>query len=142
MGAGSAESMRKTCLVLLPEREASTGIANRLRRIIEWSGMATAFLDSQGEYGSLLSEIAAQIPRTIESADAVIADMSGSDPNIMYQLGFAHALKKPVLPIIQRDSGSVPSNLQGYLFLVYDTANLEELDRAVTRWLDRQKGAR
>jgi|KBSMisStaDraftv2_1062788.scaffolds.fasta_scaffold267835_2 nucleoside 2-deoxyribosyltransferase len=142
MGEGPADSERRTCLVLLPEREASGDVAVRLEEAILMSDMNVASLDSHGEYGTLLSEIAAQIPRTIESADAVIADMSGSDPNIMYQLGFAHALKKPVLPIIQRDSGSVPSNLQGYLFLVYDTANLSELARAVRRWLIRQTGAR
>lgn len=142
MGAGPTDSKRKTCLVLLPEREASGRVAGILRHVIDTSDMIMASLDSKGEYGALLSDIAAQIPRTIESADAVIADMSGSDPNIMYQLGFAHALKKPVLPIIQRDSGSVPSNLQGYLFLVYDTANLGELVDAVRRWLTRQTGAR
>jgi Nucleoside 2-deoxyribosyltransferase len=95
---------------------------------------------SEVQYGGFSSEIATQIPRTIESADAVIADLTNADPNVMYELGFAHALKKPVLPIVQRDSSRIPSDLQGYLFYAYD--NPVELVITVERWLYRTFGDR
>jgi len=134
------ELQQPICLVLLPE--GNFGVLAAIRQAIMISGMRWVHLDSEGDYGTLVSDIAAQIPRTIESADAVIADITGNDPNIMYQLGFAHALKKPVLPIIQKDKGSIPSNLQGYLFLAYDSDNSEELVTPVVRWLKRWAGGR
>lgn len=32
-------------------------------------------------------------------ADLIVADLSQADPNVMYQLGFAQALRKPVVLI-------------------------------------------
>ena len=106
---------------------------------VEMAGMRATFLHSHAEYGGLVSDIASQILRIIEISDAVIVDITGRDPNIMYQLGFAHALKKPVLPIIEKDSGAIPFNLQGYLFFVYEDndSKLDELSRIIGRWLER-----
>lgn len=144
MPESPTDAAQPTCLVLLPEAGKSTWVVGALDRAIQMTSMRTAYLDSEGEYGGLISDIAAQIPRTIESADAVIVDITGSDPNIMYQLGFAHALKKPVLPILEKYSGNIPSNLRGYLFLVYDPDGLNrtEFESAVRRWISRFSGGR
>lgn len=106
-------------------------------------GIEAITLNQQVEYGGLVSDVALQIPRNIESADALIVDITGANPNIMYELGFAHALKKPVLPIVRKGDSDVPSDLQGYLFYVYDeSAPLGELHEIVGRWLRRTLGAR
>jgi nucleoside 2-deoxyribosyltransferase len=38
----------------------------------------------------------------------------------MYELGIAHALGKPVVPIVQ-DTNDLPFDLQSYRFIVYQT---------------------
>ncbi len=77
------------------------------------------------------------VQRTIERADFVIADLTGSNPNVMYEVGFAHALGKPVLPIVQRTAGRVPSDMAGYLYLVYDPAKPDELLHEIQDWTNR-----
>jgi hypothetical protein len=90
-------------------------------------------LRSEVQYGGSIL----QIPQTIESADAIVADLTNADANVMYELGFAHALKKPVLPIIQRDSTGIPSDLQGYLFYTYNKGMDPGLSITVRQLLER-----
>lgn len=35
-----------------------------------------------------------QIIDSIRNADAIIADLTGNNPNVMYELGYAHALSR------------------------------------------------
>jgi hypothetical protein len=136
-----------TCLLLLPRGEPSfddpqAAKWHQERRdlmeyLFRFAGDSVAFitLKSEVQYGGFVSDAALQIPRTIEGSDAIIADLTNADSNVMYELGFAHALKKPVLPIVRRDSPGIPSDLQGYLFYTYDDPR--ELAHTVRDWLYR-----
>lgn len=65
------------------------------------------------------------VRQAIESSEIIIADLTGRNPNVMYELGIAHTLRKSVLPILRRHSGEPPFDLGGYLYLVYDMASLD-----------------
>jgi nucleoside 2-deoxyribosyltransferase-like protein len=142
------ERRKVRVLILAPRSEASIDVIRHLMQEpidLYFRGdreIEIVTLDPHGEYGGLVSEVALQIPRTLESADAVIADLTGTDPNVMYELGFAHALKKPVLPIVRKGNASIPGDLQGYLYYVYDLEDPFELTRTVARWLERTLGER
>lgn len=41
------------------------------------------------------------IKEWLANADLVVADLTGSNPNVYYEAGFAHALGKKVIPIAQ-----------------------------------------
>jgi nucleoside 2-deoxyribosyltransferase len=55
---------------------------------------------------------------SIRSADAVIAEVSTPNPNVYYEIGFAHALGKPVV-LLTRDVANSPFDLRGYNHIVY-----------------------
>jgi nucleoside 2-deoxyribosyltransferase len=76
-------------------------------------------------HGGVISE---SVKEAIKHSDFIIADLTGYNPNVMYEVGYAHALKKPVLLIIQSNFKKVPSNIGGYLFFVYNTADLKNAD--------------
>jgi hypothetical protein len=61
--------------------------------------------------------------KAIESADAIICDVSKADPNIMYELGFAHALRRPVI-VISNTVSDVPFDVHEIHFLRYDTFSI------------------
>src|SRR4051812_42617257 len=52
----------------------------------------------------------------IEKSSLVVIDITGNDPNTMYELGLAHGLKKQALVLVQKGEGSVPSDLRGVFF--------------------------
>ncbi len=69
--------------------------------------------------------------RAIQLSDLVVANISGQNPNVMYELGFAHGRRKPTLLVVSQEVGRVPSDLAGILFLVYDPANVSALRKAL-----------
>ncbi len=74
------------------------------------------------------------VQQAIERADVIIADVTGNNPNVMYEVGFAHALRKLVLPIVHQGIGHVPSDLAGYLYFVYDPSKPDELRHTIQTW--------
>jgi hypothetical protein len=61
----------------------------------------------------------------ITAAFCVIADISGRNPNVMYELGIAHTLAKPVL-ILSRTAEDIPIDLATRRVILYGTADDED----------------
>ena len=61
------------------------------------------------------------IRRQIEQAHVVIAEISTHNPNVYYELGYAHALAKPALLLARKkESEDVPFDIQPYRAIHYD----------------------
>jgi hypothetical protein len=65
----------------------------------------------------------------------VIADSSGRNPNVFYELGLAHALEKPVVLITSDAIEEAPTDIRAFEFISYaqlsPNAFLEKLDKAL-----------
>jgi len=57
---------------------------------------------------------------SIVSCDLIVADLTGANPNVFYELGLAHGLKKPVI-LLTQDLSDIPFDLKPYRVLRYDT---------------------
>jgi hypothetical protein len=55
----------------------------------------------------------------IENAKIIIADLTGQNANVFYEVGIAHAVKKPVL-LMAQSVEDVPFDLRHRRVLVYD----------------------
>jgi hypothetical protein len=61
------------------------------------------------------------IQRQIESSHAVIAEISSQNPNVFYELGYAHALRKPAILLVRRSDGpAMPFDIRSYRAIFYD----------------------
>jgi nucleoside 2-deoxyribosyltransferase len=71
-------------------------------------------------------EILGVIQEGIRSADAIVADLTGQNPNVFYEVGFAHAIAKPTI-LIARSGERTPFDLQSFNQILYATiADLRE----------------
>ncbi len=65
----------------------------------------------------------------------MIADSTGRNPNVFYELGLAHALEKPVVLITSDAIEEAPTDIRAFEFISYaqlqPDAFLEKLDRAL-----------
>ena len=68
------------------------------------------------------SPIIKDIWEYINKSKILIADITGSNANVMYELGLAHAIAKPVI-IISDTIDSVPFDLRYLRLLLYDMQN-------------------
>jgi nucleoside 2-deoxyribosyltransferase len=59
-----------------------------------------------------------RIYRQIEVADLVIADMTGQNPNVFYEVGYAHAKSKMCI-LMTRDADDIPFDLKHHRHIVY-----------------------
>lgn len=59
------------------------------------------------------------IQREIQRADVVIAEVSPSNPNVFYELGYAHALNKPTILLAQRGA-QLPFDIRSYRVVFYN----------------------
>lgn len=65
--------------------------------------------------------ILADIIMPIYNADVILADLSGLNPNVMYELGIAHSLNKKTIVITRDDLGTLPFDLKQYRAKDYST---------------------
>jgi nucleoside 2-deoxyribosyltransferase len=78
-----------------------------------------------------------QFKKQIAKADIVISDMTGCNPDVFYETGYAHALKKQVILLAQNEN-DIPFDLKYYPHIIYNENLLQlkaELEKRLT-WHD------
>lgn len=76
--------------------------------------------------------IVQKIYASIKKADIIIAEVSTPNPNVYYEVGFAHALGIPVV-LLTSDIATTPFDLRGYNHIVY--SSIVDLRRKLGRML-------
>jgi len=110
---------RHSVFVLMPFREEFDDVYDVVKstcREFELDCLRADEIDRPGQ-------ITDQIIESIKQADAIIADLTGSNPNVMYELGVAHSLDKPAIMINQSVERS-PFDVAGMRQIVYDRNRL------------------
>ena len=65
--------------------------------------------------GAILQDIL----QGLDESYVVIADVTPPNPNVFYELGYSHALKKPVILLAERNT-TLPFDISGYRVIFYD----------------------
>jgi len=60
-----------------------------------------------------------RIYRQIDASDFIIAEMSGKNPNVFYEVGYAHAKDKLCI-LITKSAADIPFDLKHHRHIVYD----------------------
>jgi|SRR5581483_1394232 len=79
--------------------------------------------------------ILSRIYNQIAKGDLIVADMTGRNPNVFYEVGYAHALGKDVI-LATQNSEDIPFDLKHYSHIVYGSkiSNLKEELTKKVRW--------
>lgn len=82
-------------------------------------------------------DIAEDIRRLIAESRTVIADLSGMNSNVMYELGFAHGRGKKTILVSSDSLGDLPFDIRSQRVLTYqrDKAGLDRLRGTITEAL-------
>lgn len=74
----------------------------------------------RADSSSSVERIDLSVIEQLQSSDLVIADVSGNNPNVMFELGYRIALDKPFI-IIAQDVNELPFDISGIRTLFYET---------------------
>lgn len=77
--------------------------------------LEVVFFESLPASGRSIHEV---LVESIETSYLVVCDVSGANPNVMYELGYAHALHRPVI-LVSSDTDTLPFDLLGMQSVFY-----------------------
>jgi O-acetyl-ADP-ribose deacetylase (regulator of RNase III) len=69
----------------------------------------------------------------IYEADVAVVDLSTLNPNVFYELGVRHALRRTVTVLLCRKGTRTPFNITGFNYIQYDPNDAENLEWVQTR---------
>jgi hypothetical protein len=108
-----------TCFIVMPFGQPdSAAVHHVLREACLQAGLHPL----RGDDLFTPTDILDDIWRGITGAHCVIADITGRNPNVLYELGMAHTLAKPVL-ILSRRAEDIPIDLATRRVIVYGPAD-------------------
>ncbi len=76
-----------------------------------------------------------QIWESLRKADAVVADLTDNNSNVMYETGIAHALGKEVV-LITQDVNTLPFDLRALRCIPYQQSSLATFERELRLFLE------
>ncbi|MDP2037175.1 MAG: ClpX C4-type zinc finger protein [Ignavibacteria bacterium] len=107
---------RNQCFYLCPfEEPFNTIYKDHSKPAIESSG----FIIKRSDEIFGTQPIIEDIWEAINSSEVIIADVTGKNPNVMYEVGIAHTIGKPVI-IITQSIDDVPFDFRHYRCIIYD----------------------
>ena len=127
------------CFVLMPFSSDFDDVYKiGIKEACETAGSYCERVDEQIFSERILDRIYNQIAK----ADVVIADMTGRNANVFYEVGYAHALGKPTV-LLTRDADDIPFDLKHFPHIVYQSklSFLREKIVEVIRWYAANPGA-
>lgn len=121
----------KRCFVISPigeedskvRKDADLVLKHIIRPPIEAEGFNIVRADQIEKSGLITNQI---IEHVLES-ELVVADLSGRNPNVFYELALRHAVRKPLIQLIRRGE-ELPFDVAGMRTITYDV-DVESADK-------------
>lgn len=131
MGTHTSTRPKPFCFVLMPFDASFNDIYEfGIKGACSDVGIYCERVDEQVFLGSMLERIYSQIAR----ADLLVADMTGKNPNVFYEVGYAHALGKNVV-LLTSIAHDIPFDLKHFPHIVYGS-EIKTLRGSLARHLE------
>jgi hypothetical protein len=115
---GLREVDPEAVFVLMPFSPEFASVYELIALVAEKHGLRATRADAIARPGVIVD----QIFEMISSAGLIVADVSARNPNVLYELGLAHSLRKEAILLCQ-DADSVPFDLRHHRYVQYSTTD-------------------
>lgn len=130
--ASAASSVGKTCFVVsefgadeAARTERKQTLKHLIKKVLEPMGYQVQRADDIDDLGQITHQI---IERLLDD-DLVIADLTGLNPNVFYELAVRHAARKPVITLMTFGQ-DIPFDLKDVRTVFYDLHDPDRLEAA------------
>lgn len=112
---------RDFVFVLTPFHSKFDGVYDEIKNVCDKADIRCVRGDEQNFKGDIFSHVL----RNIVQAKVVVANLSGRNPNVLYELGIAHALDKTTI-LVSNAIDELPADIKSKRIVVYkETGDLE-----------------
>jgi hypothetical protein len=123
----------KSCFVIAPIGDPGGPIRKRsdqvlrhlIRPVLEPLGYSVTRADEISQPGMITRQVT---QRVLESS-VVVADLTGHNPNVFYELAIRHAIKKPLVQLIGIDD-TIPFDVAGMRTIKVNIRDLDSVEEA------------
>ena len=136
--------MKKTCFFIAPIGRPDSVVRHRSDRVLDVLirptlirlGYRVIRMDRLAVMGSL----SVQIRALLRQSDLVIADLTGANANVFYELGFRHATDKPCLQLIE-EGEHIPFDVADIRTIFVDSSSESRLEKAIPTLAEQVRAA-
>ncbi|MCX5687966.1 MAG: hypothetical protein NTV71_04965, partial [Candidatus Omnitrophica bacterium] len=123
---------RNFCFVLMPFLPELEPVYEKIKEIVVLHKKLSCMrADDIYSTGIIIKEIW----DSIQQAQVVIADATGKNPNVFYEMGLAHAIGKDII-IIAQTMDDIPFDLRHRRLIIYDLKRLEEFEVKLSKTIE------
>jgi len=123
----------KQCFVIAPIGDAESEIRNRSDEILKY--VITPAVEPLG-YEAIRADhisepgiITSQVIQHVVDDPLVVADLTGRNPNVFYELAIRHMLRKPFVQLIKKGE-QIPFDVAGTRTISIDHSDLDSVEEA------------
>lgn len=111
------EGTRPRCFVVMQYTAEFNALYEEvIKPTCESFGLDVERADDSYNSGLIIEEIS----KSIREASVVIADVTPNNPNVFYEVGYAHGIGKPTILLSDRQREKLPFDVSGFRTLFYD----------------------
>ncbi len=129
----------KSCFVIAPIGDEDSETRKRsdkvLRHIIRPAAKECGYNAIRADEIDKPGIITSQVIQRVVGDSLVIADLTETNPNVFYELAIRHAIRKPLVQIIQKGE-RIPFDVAGSRTIYFDPTDLDSVDEAKKAIID------
>lgn len=109
--------------VMMPFDTEYDAVYDTIKEAVSDAGLYCRRVDDIWDSDHIMADVASLLWR----AEVIVADLTGRNPNVFYEVGLSHALPRKTVMLTQ-DSSDVPFDLQSIRYLKYDMEDISTHD--------------
>jgi len=119
----------KTCFVIMSFKKDLEPVYDIMKAAIEQGPFQSKYKCIRADRNLSSDNIMREVVKKIDAATFVIADLTNFSPNVFYELGIAHSLRKCTIMVLDemRKTASIPFDVGHYPVLPYLKSAIEKL---------------
>jgi CheY-like chemotaxis protein len=125
--------LKKRCFVICPIGSKASEIRKRsdqiLKYVINPAAESCGYEVIRGDHIDSPGMITSQVIQHLMEDELTIADLTGRNPNVFYELALRHAIGKPVIHI-KEISESLPFDVLGIRIIDIDSRYIDDIEKA------------
>ncbi len=136
----SMDSKKRSCFIITPIGDEGTEIRRHIDGIIDAAIIPVLENEFDVKAAHHINEpgnITKQIIKQVYECDLVIANLTGRNPNVMYELALRHSIGKPTIMICDKET-TLPSDIisERTNFYINDSKGVLELRKKIKKCLN------